>query len=82
MDGYDGPHAGSGAWVAMALLDLGFWVLIAALVVLAIRSVTARDMRHAGRVTPTEVLAERFARGEIDAEEYLARLRVLEGREP
>ncbi|GAB4009891.1 SHOCT domain-containing protein [Nocardioides ultimimeridianus] len=82
MYGYYGPHAGTGAWLAMAVVDLGFWVLLVAVIVGVVRSVTARGLHHPGRVTPSEVLAERFARGEIDAEEYVARLRVLEGREP
>ena len=33
-----------------------------------------------GKVTPEDVLAERFARGEIDVDEYERRFKVLGGR--
>lgn len=82
MYGYYGPHTGAGPWLAMGLMNLGIWVLLIALVVWVIRSVAPHNMHRHGRDDPMEVLAQRFARGEIDAEEYLARRRVLEGREP
>ncbi len=43
---------------------------------------TSRDTGRAERAThrdPMEILDERFARGEIDADEYRARQEVLRG---
>ena len=55
--------------------------LIVLAVVLTVRAVSRPD-RPAASPTPQQILAERFARGEIDAEEYQARLRVLNGEPP
>lgn len=65
----------------MALNTLLFWGLVVAGVVLLVR--------HFGRGTPTsprpapqQLLAERFARGEIDEDEYIRRLQMLGGAMP
>lgn len=64
------------------LLGLGmmvlFWGGIIVLVVLAVRWLSGREAPPAGRSDAIEILRERLARGEIDAEEYQARRRVLE----
>ena len=67
------------AWLFMILGMLGFWGLLMALVVALLRRPGPSDQRK--YVSPEEVLAERFARGELDADQYRKRLRVLrEGR--
>jgi putative membrane protein len=54
-----------------------FWLLFwATLVVVVVRLAPWRRRRD-GRVDARSVLAERFARGEIDAAEYRERLEVL-----
>ena len=53
-----------------------FWVLVITLVVLAFRGFS-RPRSERPR-TPEEILAERFARGEISEEEFEARRRTLE----
>lgn len=65
---------GWGAWLMMTLGMGGFWILMAVLVVALLRS-----GRPAGSSGPDarEILQQRFARGEIDAEEYEARLDTL-----
>jgi hypothetical protein len=60
------------AWVAIVTLIL----LAAALV--AVLFLLARPRRRQGS-RPLDLLAERFARGEIGAEEYAERRRLLEG---
>ena len=40
-----------------------------------------RESDHMRMDTPERILAERFARGEIDAEEYDERLKALDGRD-
>ena len=77
-------HAGGwgpGAWVAMGLMMLVFWGSIAALVVYMVRSGGHRhDSHHVDSPRQDQairILDERFARGEIDAEDYSARRDLL-----
>ena len=67
-------------WVWMSIMMVAFWALIAAAVYAVIRAV-ANDNRGSGAAappqTPEAILAERFARGEIDADEYHSRLHNL-----
>jgi putative membrane protein len=65
-------------WLLMVLSMVGFWALLLALVVLLVRRAGISDPPPPARhVTPEELLAERFARGELDADEYRQRLQVL-----
>ena len=70
---------GAGEWLAMSLMMLVFWGALITLVVWLVRSDRTdqhRDM--AGRpANPDEVLAERFARGEIDEDEFTRRRELL-----
>jgi putative membrane protein len=70
------------AWLAMGLMMLAFWGLIAVLVAYAIRSLGHRPVDHLSDPgVPADqalrILYERFARGEIDADEYDRRRGVL-----
>ncbi len=73
---------GMGAWgmVLMTVSTLLFWGLVIAGVVALVRY-TRRSTPWSGAApeaaTPQRILAERFARGEIDEEEYTRRLQVL-----
>jgi putative membrane protein len=74
---------GVGAWIGpafMGVTGLFFWILLVAGAVALLR--WSRPRESTGPRTPgaREVLDERFARGEIDADDYAARRRVLEGR--
>jgi putative membrane protein len=76
---------GWGAWLAMGLMMLAFWGLLAALVVYVIRSSGHRATDQPRIDTPPEdqalrILDERFARGDIDAEEYTLRRDLLRAR--
>ena len=55
-----------------------FWGAIVTLVVLALRGVTSDKGEEFGPKDPKDLLAERFARGEIEEEEFRARSRALE----
>ena len=73
---------GPGTWIAMALMMLAFWGLIAALVVYAIRHLGQRpaDDARVDRAPADQarsILDERLARGEIDADEYRHRRELL-----
>jgi putative membrane protein len=62
-------------WLLMTLGMLGFWGLLIALVVALVRRPGAADgQQHPG---PEELLAKRFARGELDADQYRQHLQVL-----
>lgn len=74
---------GTGGW-AMALMGIGmvlFWALIVLGLIALVRYLqTAGGQPREVRATPEELLAERFARGEIDEQEYRLRLDTLHGR--
>ncbi|TQM36915.1 SHOCT domain-containing protein [Pseudonocardia cypriaca] len=74
---------GTGGW-AMALMGIGmilFWALIILGLIAVIRYLqTTGDRPREERATPEELLAERFAGGEIDEQEYCQRLDTLHGR--
>ncbi len=76
---------GPGYWLGMGVTMILFWGLIIAGIVALVRYIGGTrhaDRSHvaAGQVLPEEVLAERFARGEIDADEYKERLELLQAR--
>ena len=84
----DGGGWGAGQWLAMSLTMVLFWGLLAVAVYWVIRSVRT-EHRQAPPATPPSpaatadhLLAERFARGEIDAEEFAERRAVLHGAGP
>ena len=68
-----------GIWVGGLgiLVNLLFLGLVVLAVVLLVRALSRPG--HPAASSAHQILAERFARGEIDAEEYQARLRVLNG---
>ena len=69
--------SGSTGWmILMVLGTVAFWGALIWFGVWAVRRFTDRPRRGNGYRT----LEERFARGEIDAEEYESRRRVLEGQ--
>ncbi len=75
-----GNHMSAGGWVLMTVGMLAFWGLLIAGAVMFFRSIG--DRPRAGdqlslACTPERLLAERFARGEIDEPEYNGRLAVL-----
>ncbi len=84
MWGYDG--SGWGPWLGMGFGMILFWGLIIAGGIALVRYIgSARDRRESdgsgGRPGAEHVLADRFARGEIDEDEYRTRRELLrEGR--
>lgn len=61
-------------WLAMSMGMAGFWILVALLVLAVVRSGRRAD---AGEQDPRQILERRLARGEIDVEEYRARLEAM-----
>ncbi|RZL79982.1 MAG: SHOCT domain-containing protein [Rhodococcus sp. (in: high G+C Gram-positive bacteria)] len=86
---YDNCGGMSGAWVWVfgALLMTGLVLLVVVGGLLAYRATSRPDSNITGRrpappvgqTRALEILDERFARGEIDAEEFHDRRRTLDG---
>jgi putative membrane protein len=75
-----GGGMGWGGWLTMGVVMLVFWGLVIAGVVLLVRSVGHRhEVTHepVGPTAALRILEERFARGEIDADEYSRRRQLL-----
>ena len=77
-DGFMDNHMGAGWWWVMGLGWLVFLALIATVVVFFVRQSRERGFGGASRGA-NEVLADRFARGEIDEDEYRRRRDALRG---
>lgn len=77
--------AGWAGWLAMTGSVLLFWALVAWVLVAVVRRAGGGGAATgggdaasgAGRATAEEILAERYARGELDDEEYRRRREVL-----
>jgi putative membrane protein len=73
-------HGGMNGWGWF--VTLLFWAVLVAAGILLFRALNRapRDTHHPGAWNaPEQLLAERFARGEIDEDEYRRRLSVLRG---
>ena len=78
MMGWYGDGPGWAGWIAMTLMMLAFWGLLI-FGGLAIYRSTFREGRRSGteKADAEKLLDERFARGEIDAEDYRQRRELL-----
>lgn len=76
-----GPGMGTWGYVLMTLSMIVFWGLVIGGLVALIRYASRPPMRTevSPARTPEQVLGERFARGEIDEDEYRRRLDALRG---
>ena len=73
-----GMHPMWGAWgLTMALMMLVFWGLLIAGLVVGLRWLVGQG-RPGGRDEAMEILRQRYARGEIDKQEFDARARDLQ----
>jgi putative membrane protein len=69
---FDGPHGGWSS--ALGLGSILFWVLVAMVIAGIVRAFTRGLGFAGGPATPEQILAERFARGEINPDEFYERL--------
>jgi putative membrane protein len=71
-----------GGWLAMSLMMVIFWGLVIFGGIAAWRATgrSDREQRQVDCRSPEELLDERFARGEIDVDEYTRRLELLRSR--
>ena len=84
MMGWYHGDVGWGGWIVMTLVMLAFWALVIFAVVAIFRGVgkNSGPVERTSRRDPLKILQERFARGEIDADEYEARAQVLRDARP
>ncbi len=76
---YWGMHSMWGPWgIGMMLMMLVFWGLVVVALVLGIRWLITQG-REPPADSPLDILKRRYARGEIDKEEYEAKKRDLPG---
>jgi putative membrane protein len=78
---------GWGGWLLWVLFMVALWALVIMAVVWLVRSFTHRGPVTAQRAMRVDggaeqILAQRFAHGQIDENEYRARLGVLRGESP
>jgi putative membrane protein len=79
MYGWDGW--GWGGWILMTLVMIVFWAVVITAIVVGVRYF-AGGMSHHSHATSQanraeDVLAERFARGDIDEDEFRRRMTAL-----
>ena len=80
-----GGHASGWAWALTSVGMVVFWGVLITTVVLLVRSPhrsTQPPGQPIARLTPEQVLADRFARGEIDDADYTGRLATLHSKVP
>ncbi|MFF2848783.1 SHOCT domain-containing protein [Streptomyces sp. NPDC058001] len=70
--------------VAMSISAVLFWALLITVILLLVRMLNRVSRHSNASVAPSSesLLGERFARGEIDEEEYRTRLGVLRAASP
>ena len=74
---YPGMHGW--AWALMIIGNVIFWGLLIIAAIALIRHTKRGQVNSASHTasTPQQILAQRFARGDIDEDEYKMRLQVL-----
>ena len=65
------------AWLAMSASMVLFWGLVIWAVLSIVRSTSSSERSASTDRDPEQILRERFARGEVDAEEYERRRDLL-----
>ena len=73
---------GWAGWLMMSLVMLVFWggLIFGGIALWRSAGRSERDHQQPGRPGPEQLLDERFARGELDAEEYRSRRELLQAR--
>lgn len=81
LDGWSGGNSHMSGWWGGGLMMLIFWGVVIGVIVMIIRTMVSKQ-NSAGTSLPAEnpleILRARFARGEIDEDEFLRRKKLLE----
>lgn len=72
---YDNHMSGWG-WAFMGVGMVLFWAVVITALVILVRFVN-QSPRRESQPPPAEILARRFARGEIDEDEFLSKTNLL-----
>ena len=80
MMGWYHDGVGWGGWIVMTLAMVAFWALVVFAVLALFRGTQRSGESTPDRGDPMQILDERFARGEIDEDEYHARSSVLRAK--
>jgi putative membrane protein len=76
-----GNDPGWGGWLLMTIGMIAFWTLVVVAIIALVRGLHDEDSRRRpAEVDPRRLLDERFARGEIDSEDYEACRELLDSR--
>lgn len=79
-------HMFAGHWIFGLIMMLIFWALVAWAVIALVRSNRGQHMHgmrhHGGAASAEQILADRFARGEIEADEFRSRAQALRELHP
>lgn len=78
--GWNGGGWDFGGWVLMGFMMLVFWGLVIGVIFGVFRSREGRNPGAPSSSQAMHLLEERFARGEIDADEFAARRDLLRPR--
>lgn len=78
MMGYYNGDWGVGEWLAMSAMMLLFWGSVIGLVVWVSQNLRGESRQADSSAGPDEVLAERYARGDIDEDEFRRRRELLQ----
>lgn len=77
MMGWYHDGMGWGGWILMTVAMVAFWALVIFAILTIFRGTQRTETSTSGHRDPMRILDERFARGEIDEDEYHARSSVL-----
>ena len=77
MWGHGWNGMGWGGWIMMILILLTVWAVVAVVGIAIFRGLSARGVNASPTGDAGRLLDERFARGEIDSDEYTARREAL-----
>jgi putative membrane protein len=77
MMGWYHDGVGWGGWIVMTVAMVAFWALVVFAVLAMFRTQGSGEYTTTDRRDPMQILDERFARGEIDEDDYHARSSVL-----
>ena len=77
MMGWYHDGAGWGGWLVMTIAMIAFWAMVIVAVVVLFRGSKGSGQDSSPHQDPMAILDQRFARGEIDEDEYHARSAVL-----
>lgn len=72
-----GSYNGFGGWFGGGIMMIAFWFLFVIFIVWAVREISGRNVNPGSNSKALDVLKERYAKGEINKEEFDAKKKDL-----